>query len=101
MTDLDIIERVSRLFGISHASKNDRRNASWKPSYSVQLRGQRAVDLMLVLRPLMGERRRAQIDAAISSWSPQSVRINRTQAEEIMRRYHAGESAPALAECFR
>jgi hypothetical protein len=67
MTDLDVIERVADLFGLAYVTATDPRNDRWKPSYRVQLRGQRAVDLMLALRPLMGKRRQGQIDVAISS----------------------------------
>jgi hypothetical protein len=44
---------------IDHAHKE------WKPSYRIAFRGKRAVETMRLLYPLMGKRRKAQIEKAI------------------------------------
>lgn len=68
MTDLDIIQRVSGLFGMKYVyAKQDNRNPRWKPYYLVTLRGPKAVELMKTLHPLMGSRRQQQITDALAS----------------------------------
>jgi hypothetical protein len=65
MTDSDVVARAAALVGPLHIQKRAPRLSKWKASYAWVLRGQRAVKLMRLLRPLMGLRRREQIDAAI------------------------------------
>ncbi len=71
MTDRDIIERVNMLFGMKYfkteaASPEENRKAC----YHVCLRGRKAVVLMKELYTLMGLRRRAQIEVAITCHRP-------------------------------
>lgn len=79
MTDRDVIERVARLFGGSAISFCKRREERWKPSFRVTVRGSRAVSLMGMLRPLMGQRRQRQIDAAMGSWNPSERWVRRKE----------------------
>lgn len=67
MTDADVVERVAALWSVSyHEVRRDRcRLMGWKPNYYVHLRGRRAVEMMKLLRPLMGQRRQEQIDRAL------------------------------------
>lgn len=58
---------------------------------------------MIQLRPLMGERRQAQIDAALATPAPRQgdgPKLTLEQATEIRQRFTAGESAIALADEF-
>ncbi len=105
MTDRDVIERVARLWnGAVYECKA--RNPRHKASYRAQLDRSGAVALMILLRPLMGQRRQGQIDAAISSYNAGAAldaRRNRraltdNQVREARRRYRAGESGSALAQ---
>lgn len=70
MCDLDVIERVADLFGVSYiyTRTDDRPNHS--DTYQVAVSGSNARSLMSTLRPLMGERRQGQIDAALDSYDP-------------------------------
>lgn len=69
-TDLDVAERVARLLGVNYIQHTRPTNKKWKKQYSVLLRGAKAVAMMELLRPLMGERRRQQIDKARASYVP-------------------------------
>lgn len=92
-TDEDVIARVAALLGVAY-HRSDRRPGIWKPSYRVQLRGQPAASLMIHLRPLMGERRRAQIDRALAGQAPVRPHPNRkltdNQVADIRRRRSEG-----------
>ena len=90
MTDQDVIARVAGLLGLRYA-KNRARLSHWKPYFSIHQRGLPAVRMMQRLRPLMGQRRREQIDAAVSSYEYRAGRkINFTIAEGIREIYRAG-----------
>lgn len=62
MTDLDVIERVARLFGVSvYPQKLDKRYPNGKRAYRTQTTGHKAARLMELLLPWMGDRRAAKI----------------------------------------
>jgi hypothetical protein len=92
MTDLDVVQRVADMLNIRyiHVKLRTRENPAWRPAYRVKLTGQRAVDLMHQLRPMMGERRQAQIDAALACWNPPWER-NRERDQEILRLHQTGD----------
>lgn len=69
MTDRDVVARVASLFGVSASNPFKHKNPKWKPFYLATLKGTRAVELMGLLRPLMGERRQGQIDRAAKTLS--------------------------------
>lgn len=73
MTDRDVVERVARILGGRQVSRIDRNTAVWKPSYTARISGYAATQLMLRLRPHMGQRRRQQIDRAVASYSSTAV----------------------------
>lgn len=70
--DKDSIEKVAALMGASiyfhkaHVRKNT--DYVCKGGWRAHLEGQKAVDLMTVLLPLMGKRRSEQIKAALIAW---------------------------------
>lgn len=61
MTDRDIVERVSNLFGGKSIIETKARAKQNKDSYHCRIHGQAAVDLMEQLLPLMGNRRQDKI----------------------------------------
>lgn len=69
MTDLDIIERVSKLFN-RKIYKIKGQKEHYKDTYLVKLSGSHAVELMKRLKSLMGFRRQKQIQEAIDSYDP-------------------------------
>ena|SRR5215472_10224526 len=86
MTDEDIVRRAADLTGVQSIHKHEHANPDWKPAFILQLSGQRAVDLMTRIRPLMGKRRQVQIDQAVACWNPLKDR-NKDRDAEIMRLY--------------
>jgi len=107
MTDLDVIERVAALFGISYIAKSNRTKPGkeWKPSFKVILRGRRAADLMQRLRPYLGIRRQQQIDRALANFNPMAPGDNtrKLTAESVLqvrKRLTSGESVRAVAGEF-
>ena len=98
MTDRDVIERVAKLFGTGVAvhSKGEHRTA-----YAATLKGVGAVALMRDLKPIMGSRRRAAIERAISAHVPPRYKLCFTDAEEIRKRAAEGEPVARLARSYR
>jgi hypothetical protein len=100
MVDRDIIERTGALFGTGLNMIPPRREG-WRTAYSVRVRGARAVLWMHRLRPLMGERRRGQIDRAVVSYAPDPRRrLDDERATEALARLAKGESVRQVAERF-
>ncbi len=66
--DEDVIGEVARLIGVTPTRRTDPRGLEkgWSPLFKALRRGSRAVILMHAIKPLMGERRQAQIDRALS-----------------------------------
>jgi hypothetical protein len=78
MADQDVIEVVAGMFGVHyiHVRNQGKYGTSWKPSYRASLKGNRAVELMCRLRPLLGQRRQLQIDRATASYKPPTRRTS-------------------------
>lgn len=103
MTDKDVIEKVANLFGMKYIHYT-RQNPKYKECYGVLFRGKYAVELMKQLYPFMGERRKAQIDAALESWQyvapgDNSRKLSRPDVESI-RESIAKVSVAELARKF-
>lgn len=99
-TDRDIVERVAALLHVAVGDVTNRNPGRWKDSFRVLLRGSRAEELMRDLRPLMGDRRRSQIDKALASVKQRKLKLTGDQGREIARRRRDGENAKALAAEF-
>lgn len=70
MTDYDVIERVSKLWNIKIFVMKPA-GVSKKIGYRVTLSGKKAAYLMQQIRPLMGERRKNQIDKTLQEYETQ------------------------------
>lgn len=70
MTDLDIIERVSRIFGTSVyvMPASQMKQPHHKQQYRATLTGMRAAGIMVDIAPLMGQRRREKINQVLLDW---------------------------------
>ena len=67
MTDHDVVQRVSDTVGLGRLIMRPRQQAHHKDTFFWQISGMaETVELMRQLRPLLGERRRAQIDRCLS-----------------------------------
>jgi hypothetical protein len=94
------VARAARLLGANVRRINPRRR-SWKTTYAVVLNGSRAVAWMVRLRPLLGERRRAQVDRALASYAPRSNRrLDDQKARDALALLADGQSVRAVAERF-
>lgn len=97
MTDRDVVARAAILMGVKcseHQWSKRYADKDWKPTFMATVKGIRAVQLMRDLYPLLGERRQAQIDRALAAYTPRQPKISETDAQELARRYHAGDRHP-------
>lgn len=74
MSDPDVLERareVMRAPGVWPKTPSARdRLRGWSRMYATAVSGLRGAELMVTLRPLMGERRTREIDRALSAYEP-------------------------------
>jgi hypothetical protein len=99
MTDRDVVERAARLFDVTVGYEPARR-PRWSPLWIARTKSDQGRQLAGMLRPAMGERRRAQIDAMRAARPAQVGHVPPTRLArnmEIARRILAGETGPALA----
>jgi hypothetical protein len=100
MTDRDVVERAAAMLDSAVMPVAARREG-WKTIYAVRISGQRAVLWMKRLRPLMGQRRREQIDRATATYAPDPRRVmDEERAGAALRGLAAGESVKEVAERF-
>ena len=69
MCDQEVIERAARLLD-TRVWFVPPGTEGWRPTYVAQIAGHRAAEWMRALRPFMGLRRTAAIDAALSAYHP-------------------------------
>lgn len=94
-TDYDIIKKVSSLIdGRIHPATDKRweENPHWKKAYQTKITGIKAKELMIKLKPLMGERRQKQIQEAIdcyNKYAPKNI-VNEKIARQIIAENKTG-----------
>lgn len=98
MTDEDVVQRAAKLFGVGHCSI-PRQKPHHKDTFSATLTGTKAVDLMRILRPMMGQRRQKQITEAIASYFEHRQRKLLTEDDKafILQGIGAGITHQAIA----
>jgi hypothetical protein len=100
MVDRDIVERAATLLDSSVTVVRARREG-WRTAYSARVTGPRAVKWMERLRPLMGSRRRDQIDRAVASYKPDPTRLlDEKRAAHALVCLSRGDSVREVAEQF-
>jgi hypothetical protein len=108
MTDEDVIERLAAVLNVQYKALASR-NEHHKNVYRVIIRGAQAVELMKRLHPLLGERRKQQIDRVVDNFrdvphnrgtNHHSAKISEGQAREIKQRLFDGDSIAFVAERF-
>jgi hypothetical protein len=100
MADEDVMLRVGRLLG-RRVYRIKPRRSHWQMTFTVRMKGLRAVEWMQRLRPLMGERRRAQIDRAIGSYKSRSGQLlDDDQVRRALVDLASGRSVREVAEKF-
>ncbi|MBA7675141.1 hypothetical protein ES703_83370 [subsurface metagenome] len=110
-TDRDVVEKVASLFRVKYIrswipKRGQRGYGKYKTSLAVCIKGRPAVILMNELKPLMGERRRKQIEKAINSYDPFYInkarsKLNEVQVRKIYRRASDGEEHKNIAKDFQ
>jgi hypothetical protein len=86
MTDRDVVERVSELFGSYSIQEIERnRKKSWSDCYRVTVTGSRAIEIMKTVKPVLGKRRTKKIESIIDSYNPYAVQEAHSNytAEEV------------------
>jgi hypothetical protein len=68
-TDEDVLSRAAALLGNRNVYKHQPKKANWSLLYETAVSGKAAAELMIILFPLMGKRRKLQIAKAIKVWS--------------------------------
>lgn len=87
MSDKDIIKRVADLFGVGYIHECEGRQENWSTTYQIEVRGQSAIELMRLLKPIMGARRSRQIEDALASHNENYGTESRSDySEERVRR---------------
>jgi len=66
----DVVIRVARLLGAPGIYRDAPSKPEWSPTFSTAITGRDAAEWMRRLRPLMGHRRTAAIDAALAAYKP-------------------------------
>ncbi len=86
-TDEDVIQKISSLFKVKyHRTRKDYYlKMGWKATYQIRLTGGRAYHLMLILKPLMGIRRKQQIEKAVNSYRLEKPRIEKEDLLKIRK----------------
>lgn len=74
MTDLDVVEKAMHLMGLKTYYAEKKVQEGHKTAYTIIAKGTRAAELMRLLHPHLGERRRAKIDEVMAGIADGSVR---------------------------
>jgi hypothetical protein len=65
MTDEDVVARATGLMNVGSYQRRPPRQPEHKPAFIVTIEGPKAEDIMRLIRPWMGERRRSKIDEVL------------------------------------
>src|SRR5437867_12970466 len=72
MTDLDVIERVRKIFRTNNKITTQNKARNYKTSYYLSIFGDQAIQWMMTIYVLMGIRRQSQIREVIIKWKEMS-----------------------------
>lgn len=97
MTDRDVVERVAAMIGSTVGVVH---RPPYKTQFRTTLKGVRAVNLMVDLKPLMSSRRTAAIEVAVARFKPSNRKLDYPAAEEIRDLHAEGALISCLARSF-
>lgn len=98
MTDEDVVAKVAAIFQVKYHRVDMSHEKGWRDTYRLRIAGKKAVSVMKLLRPLMGERRQGQIDKALACYNGDTRKvITPEQIEAIRSRSQNGENVLTLA----
>jgi hypothetical protein len=104
LIDLDTIVRVSNLFDTTYCIVPPAKS-HWNMAYKATLVGKRAYLLMQTLHPLMGERRKQQLECIFHDYDPNQkiqpgAKLNDEKVRQIKIRMANGETSKSIAADF-
>jgi len=108
MTDEDVVARAAAIIGIGYSHIHSK-HETHQGYFLAHPRGARAVNLMRQLYPLMGERRRQQIDHALENYieitdgkgeNHSQSKLTAAQVIQIKRRLVRGDSVKLIASNY-
>ena len=100
MTDEDVIRRAANLLG-RRPQRVEPQRARWTATWHLRLTGHRAAAWMRHLHPLMGARRRAQIDRALATYAPRdSAKLSDDDARAALDLLSGGIAVADVAERY-
>jgi hypothetical protein len=107
-TDQDVIGWIADWLGVKYVALRPRRDGheNRKQAFAASVTAGRAVTIMRELYPLMGKRRREQIDRSIASCDPHrhkrnSAKLTDEQVLDIYRRARSGERQRTIATEYK
>lgn len=83
MTDEDVIKRVANFFETSIYKPKKR--GVYKQTYVARVRGEKAVQIMNQLLPLMGDRRKEQIKNSLASYVLTRLKIDEKTVAQMLK----------------
>lgn len=101
-TDEDVASKAAKLLGKSYWRISEKRSEEngWKTPFVTRIRGKKAVDIMIKLRPLMGERRQSQIDKAVKSYNGSYYKLDAETVKSIKTLLARGFTQTSVAKKF-
>ena|ERR1041385_5442118 len=93
-TDEDVVKNVAEMFHVPYrlmgGKTRIRHKEDWKPCYNVTINGQKAIELMMSILPLMGKRRQDKIMEVITRWKtiPFRTQITFDMAQKIRKDFN-------------
>jgi hypothetical protein len=98
-TDEDVVIRLSQLLGVKYHKQQKRKSDKphYKDVFTIRITGHLAKDLMLKLKPLMGNRRQQQIDAAVNSYVVTKTMMTKDKLDKIKQLLGEGLSLRKIA----
>lgn len=104
MKDEDVVRRAAKLFGVSYVHVSKPKNKKWSVCYRIAVKGTNAVALMRTLYPLLGLRRKAQVERVIASYIERKLgdnsRLLTTEQIPQIREALKKENVSAVARRF-
>ena len=108
MSDVDVVQQVADIFGVGLIEISPRQS-NWSTTWLTQSKGASAYFLMEMLQPLMGTRRREQIQSVLAGYryvpnhvgsNNESAKLDELQVRQIKRRLARGETAKSIAKDY-
>jgi len=107
MTDEDTIAKVSRIIEVKYHSRIP--SSGRKRIYAVDIKGTRAVEIMILFYPYMSNRRKTKIKEALKTYKPRkyyrgeshhNTKLKPTDIKDIRKRRSNGEFLRQIAKDY-